>query len=261
MRGAVLSLASLAAFAACAQVLDLDGYGEGGATTGVRGGDGGGGTASDGAGGAVASATASGVGGAGGGGGSPACDVRVADLVADTAIAMSGGCPGTITYGGDTFANIGIGRMLLRFDVTELLPMLEAGLVTSLQLRLSADPDYGPLNASGSLLVHPLSNDWLEGASQSADGADWCRRTAVNSELWDQPGASGSGDIGTLAGAEVIDPKASAITIDLEYTGLLSWRDGNVLSLRVATQPGTYVVGTNENGVTAAPTLTLTYCP
>jgi hypothetical protein len=93
-------------------------------------------------------------------------------------------CTGSISRGGDAFAALGPGVLLLRFVLdSDTASAIRGGRAASMVLDLADNSTCEGTGCDlpatgGALSVHVLRNDWDEGSNTPYSGADMCRRTS-----------------------------------------------------------------------------------
>lgn len=195
-----------------------------------------------------------------GGTGGAACEERTFTVFAEAdTVIIDGNCNVSNYYGGTPYGNVGIGRGLFRFPLTdELVAALSQNRMLELSLVLTRDEDCldGPScpAATGVLSTRPLRNDWVEGpyAFEAYMGADWCRRGSGQSGAsWQAPGASGAQDAGAVSGTTAVaatDPDATVWLAPEHHAPFIDTSAGHAaLSVMVVPDASVvFVVATKE---------------
>jgi hypothetical protein len=220
---------------------------------------------------AVSSGSASSSSSAGSGGsGGEACapTTEVYEPSADSAIS-DGACNGANTRGGAEVLNCGIGPVLLDFSLSlDAAAALLEGRVISVELTLRrvlvhAVECAGACPAvAGSLVTYPLRSDWVEGNGTPYAGADWCRRTFGDpGDPWGAAGATAQGiDILGASGAADFDEQQASVSVTLDPRAHAEWLRERKLSVKVAPEAGTLVIGTKEYLQQLRSTLSVSFC-
>lgn len=207
------------------------------------------------------------------------CDTATEELYAsEDGVLFNDGshCNGAIATGTDKFANIGLGRGVFRFPLTNsVADAFDAGSIVSLALTLARAPTCGDpspctVKKPGSFEARPLRNDWLQGNGNTYTGPDWCRRSAGNpGPLWGSPGANGAEDVPSEpSGEATVADEDLFLVIPLDPARHVDWigldADGTPsLSVRVIRTDSTavFVASMSEYGnMITSPRVTVTYC-
>jgi hypothetical protein len=198
-------------------------------------------------------------------------------------------CNGANAYGSDIFMNVsqGIGPGIIRFKfdgdaTTAFLTRMKADSTAfiSASLSLTALPECGSQCGSGiptkagELDVHAMRSDWDEGTNNASMAPDVCRRIFGTSPIgWGSTGGKPSAGTHIAEGVDYDVHTSSAkladndlsVTLpiplaDLDSRGTLG-PDGTVsFFLEMNGPAGLMIIGTHESG-SAAPKLTISYCP
>ena len=179
-------------------------------------------------------------------------------------VIIDGNCNGSISFLSGPFANLGMGRGLVRFHLsTATATAFAEGRVVSLRLELkratSCDGASCPSDA-GFISALPLRNDWDEGTIQPYSGADWCRRLGGSTgESWNAPGADQ--DHGAVAAEVPVSELQPDVMMELDPAPFTTeWVKGGRLSLLLIADEATFVFITREGAMQNAPRLVVEYC-
>lgn len=196
----------------------------------------------------------------------PTCSPIATEVVSEAdGIIIDGACHGANSFLSGPFANVGVGRGLLRFELDDAVTsaFLE-GRVVSAHVALARSQDCeGEANcpsSAGVIAAYPLRNDWDEGSSQAYSGADWCRRLGGNPVVdWNAPGADA--DHGGLAAQVTVDTAQAYLSIPLDPARFSAqWLAGSKLSVLLIPAGATFVFAMRESTKWPPPRLEIQYC-
>lgn len=188
-------------------------------------------------------------------------------------------------FGQKYIMNIGVGRALIRFAITDqdLASKLLANdaQVRGFSLRLTRalyDSECGDASlcpgSPGAILVTPLRTDWTEGTGDGNTGVTWnfLHGSANVSAQWNSAGAGTVGiDRGQVACIVTISGNESEIILPLQRNAFFENRDGgaswftpNYALLEVAVivemNTGAFTIASRDNPMYREPTFTLELC-
>lgn len=168
-------------------------------------------------------------------------------------IIPQGACHGANSFLTGAFGNVGTGRGLLRFALSDPVAVAFASekvkrVTLVVPRNQDCEGEVSPCPAQGGrVFVHPLRVDWSEGiAGQSYTGADWCRRQSGNpGPAWDAAGADAPTDHGALIGEVQVSADQPSFQAELDVGGL--WIAQAKLSVLLIPEGAVYCFATRES--------------